>query len=417
MGIFLGTEKRSWIPEPPISPIPGANPWGNVTVSTKPDLALTIAPVWAAVGLLSNTISSLPLQTFRNIGDNVPTKITDPALVRTPSGPGSTQASFIHQVMVSLLLRGNAIAQIINRDSSARPTALSLLNPDDIDIKQNDDGTVTYKRIKTQTEIPAYNVWHLPGLTMPGSKVGLSPISYAAATLGIDLGARQFANDFFAGGGIPKAVLESGMDVNQAQATTLKERLMGAFRAREPIVLGNGVKYTQISVKPEESQFLATQQATATDIARFFWIPADMIDAPSGKSMTYANREQRSIDFLVYSCAHWLKRIEDAFSLILPQPHYVRFDVRELLRTDVETQAKVYLQYEAGKILAPSEIRQKIGEPPMTDAQKQEVNLVELMPTATGGVRLPQALKQPPGPEAPVPANDQQTPDAGGQGG
>jgi hypothetical protein len=60
VGIFLGQEKRSWIPEPPISPIPGANPWGQVNVTTKPDLALTLAPVWAAVGLLSNTISSLP---------------------------------------------------------------------------------------------------------------------------------------------------------------------------------------------------------------------------------------------------------------------------------------------------------------------------------------------------------------------
>jgi HK97 family phage portal protein len=410
VGILLGTEKRSWIPEPPISPILGANPWGTVTVSTKPDLALTLAPVWSAVGLLANTISSLPLQTFRNSSDGTPVRMTDPALVRAPD-TSMIQARWVHAVMVSLLLRGNAYGRITLRDTALRPTQMMLINPDLLDVKQDEDtGVVTYKVKKTQREIPRDDIWHLPGLTMPGAAVGLSPISYAAATMGIELGARQFAAEFFAGGGIPKAVLESDMPVDQAQAKTLKERLMGAFRAREPIVLGAGVRYTPISVKPEESQFLATQQATATDIARFFWIPADMIDAPSGKSMTYANREQRSLDFLVYSVAHWLKRIEDSISLLLPQPQFAKFDVQELLRTDVETQAKVDLQYLAGKVLAPSEIRQRIGKPPMTDEQKQEANLVPLTPTATGGVRLPQAAAAiPPGAEAPVPKSDQQT--------
>lgn len=408
MGIFLGTEKRSWIPEPPISPIPGVSPYGTISVSSKPDLALTIAPVWAAVGLLSNTISSLPLQTFRNVGDNVPTKITDPQLVKTPGGPGTMQAAFIHQVVVSLLLRGNALGKIIARDSQARATAVSLFNPDDIDVTQNDDGTLTYKVKKSQSEIPAYNVWHLPGLTMPGSKIGLSPISYAASTLGLDLSARQFGSDFLQSGGVPKAVLESTMDVNQSQATTIKERFMAAVRGREPIVLGSGVKYTQIQVRPEESQFLATQQATATDIARFFWIPADMIDAPSGKSMTYANREQRALDFLAYSVAPWLKRIEDAISALLPQPHYVKFDVRELLRTDVETQARVHIQYIAGKVYAPSEVRQKLGEPPMTPAQKQEADLVPLTITPKGDPKgLPGQPEEPGTNVAPVPANDQ----------
>jgi HK97 family phage portal protein len=288
---------------------------------------------------------------------------------------------------------------------------MMLLNPDLLDVQQDQDtGKLTYKLIKTQTEIPPDDVWHLPGLTMPGAAIGLSPITYAAATLGLDLGARQFASDFFNGGGIPKAVLESDMPVNQEQAKTLKERLMGALRAREPIVLGAGVKYTPISVRPEESQFLLTQQATATDVARFFWIPADMIDAPSGKSMTYANREQRSLDFLVYSVAHWLKRIEDSISLLLPQPQFVKFDVRELLRTDVETQAKVFIQYVAGKVYAPSEVRQKLGEPPMTPAQKQEADLVPLTITPKGEPKaMPGQVEEPGTNVAPVPVKDQQT--------
>jgi phage portal protein BeeE len=61
-------------------------------------------------------------------------------------------------------------------------------------------------------------MWHVRGLTLPGRVVGLSPISYAAAVLGLDLSSRQFASGFFDGGGIPKAVLESDQQVNQEQA-------------------------------------------------------------------------------------------------------------------------------------------------------------------------------------------------------
>lgn len=408
MGIFLGQEKRSWIPEPVVPPFPGASPYGTVNVSTKPDLALTLAPVWAAVGLLSNTISSLPLQTFRNSADATPTLIDSPPIVKAPEGMNSTQSRWVRTVMVSLLLRGNALGKITARDNHERVTQLQMLHPDTIDMSVDDNGIITYKVKKTQTEIPPDKIWHLPGLTMPGSPIGLSPIQYAAATMGLDLAARQFATDFLSGGGIPKAILKSTMDVNQSQATTLKERLMGAFRAREPIVLGNGVEYQQISVKPEESQFLLTQQANATDIARFFWLPADMIDAPSGKSMTYSNREQRSLDFLVYSVAHWLKHIEDSVSGLLAGPQFVKFDVRELLRTDVETQAKVYVQYLAGKVYTPTEVRQKLGEPPMTPAQKEEADLVPLTITPKGEPKaLPGHPEEPGTNVAPVPANDQ----------
>jgi HK97 family phage portal protein len=412
VGIFLGQEKRSWIPEPVVPPVRGTDIYGNVSVSTKPDQALTLAPVWSAVGLLANTISSLPLQSYRDGPDNVPLKIKNPPLVANP-GVGMLQSQWIHAVMVSLLLRGNAYGKITMRDAQMRPTQMLLMNPDMIDVVEDDDGKLTYKVRRTQRILPSEDVWHLPGMTMPGSKIGLSPISYAAQTMGLTLGARQFASDFFNGGGIPKAVLETDQPVNQDQARTIKDRLLGSFRAREPIVLGAGVKYTQISVAPEESQFLETQKLTATDIARFFWVPADMIDAPSGGSMTYANREQRSLDFLVYSVAHWLKRIEDSLFGLLPSPQYVKFDVRELLRTDAETQATVYLQYLAAKVYAPSEVRQKLGEPPMTDAQKTEADLVPMSVGVTGKPKALPALKMPPGAEAPVPTDDV----SGGQGG
>jgi HK97 family phage portal protein len=414
MGIFFGPQEKraaTWIPEPPIPPFPGTDISGMVTVQSKPDYALTVPAVWSCIGLLANTVSSLPLQTYRRKpSGTLPEQIDDPPLVKSPSGV-MAQSQWLHMLMVSLLLRGNAYGRISARDNMRRATQVDLLNPDDLTVKVDDKtGKLVYRWKATDQPIPADDIWHLPGLTLPGAKVGLSPISYAAATLGIDLGARTFATDFYNGGGIPKAVLKTDQFVDETKARTIKERLLNAVRSREPIVLGAGLDYQTISVQPEESQFLATQQATASQVARFFWIEPEMIGAPGGGSMTYANVEQRNQNFLSVSLQHWLKRIEDGVSSLLPGPQMVEFDVAKLLRTDAETRAKIHLQYVAAKALAPSEIREEMGRPPMTKAQKEEVDLVQLTPTAVGGVRLPQGVaKIEPGPEAPVPALDHQT--------
>lgn len=415
MGVLFGREKRlvPTFPEPPIPPYPGADPYGGVGLGTIPDRALQVPTVWACVGLLANTVSSLPLETFRKT-NGVPARITDPPLVAAPSS-GLTQSEWLHSLMVSLLTRGNAYGRVVARDDNQRPLQIELLHPDLVVVDTDrQTGRLTYKmRVPDGTQIDITDdIWHVRGLTMPGTKVGLSPISYAAATIGVDLYSRQFASQFFEGGGIPKAIIKSSQEINQTQAQVIKDRVLAAIRGRDPLALGDGVDYQQIQIKPEESQFLATQQANVAQIARFFWVPPEMVGGSGGNSMTYANVEQRNLDFLTYSIAFWLKRIEDAFFPLLPRPQYAKFDVDQLLRTDVETTARVDVQLIAAKIKTPSEVRNDRGLPPMTDDQKAEADMVPLTVTPTGGAKALPALKEPPGPVAPVPADDQGAPNA-----
>jgi HK97 family phage portal protein len=412
VGIFLGTEKRTiqqTFPEPPIPPFPGADMTGGRGYPTvnRPDLALTVPTVWACMTLLAGSISSLRLETFRRTNDT-PVKITDPKLVATPSA-GMTQSQWVHMLVMSLMSRGNGIGRISSVDGMQRPQQIDLLDPDMLEITADPaTGNLTFKYKMTQKALPAGEVWLLPGLTLPGHKLGLSPISYAAATLGIDLSSRKFANDFFEGGGIPKAVLKTDQVVNQEQAKTIKDRLLSAFRSRDPIVLGAGLDYQQISVPPEESQFLATQQANVAQIARFFGVPPEMVGGSGGHSMTYANVEQRSLDFLTYTLAPWLKRIEDSITALLPANVYVKFRTEDLLRTDAHTRAQVDMFMIAAKVQTPTEIRDTRGLPPMTEAQKAEANMVPLGIGPLGRPTALPGLNTPPGPAAPTPANDQQ---------
>lgn len=412
MGIFLGRETRltSTFPEPVVPPFRGANVnGGSVSTAASPDEALCVPTVWACVGLIANAVSMLPLDGYRRTV-NVPVRLPELPLLHQPFAD-MTQAEWMHMLLVSLLLRGNAIGKISGRDTLQRPTSIQLLNPDRVRIKQNDDGSLSYSLRDgkgRETPIPDADVWHVRGMTMPGDRVGMSPIAYAAATLGVDLAARGFARDFFAGGGLPKAVLMSDQPINQEQSRTIKDRLLAATLHREPAILGAGLKYEKISVNPEESQFLLTHQMTVSEVARFFHVPAGMVGGSEGGSMTYANVEQRSLDFLVHCVQPWLQRIEQAISALLPASTYVRFDTSVLLRTDAETQAKVAVQHLAGKVLTPTEVRASLNLPPMTEAQKAEADLVPLTITPLGSAKGLPALHNPPGPVVTAPANDPQ---------
>ncbi|GAC1375442.1 MAG: phage portal protein [Acidimicrobiales bacterium] len=415
MGLFRAAgppvEYRSVFPEPVIPPFPGADysmsGGDSPNVGRHPDLAMTVPAVWACVSLLAGSASSISLDTYRDRGDT-PREITSPTLIKTPA-EGMPQSAWVHQVMVSLLLRGNAICRVVDRDVSGRPTQLLPLNPDGIDMKVSaDTGNLEYRNKATGKLIDPETLWHMPGITMPGSKVGMSPIAYGALTIGVDISALKFGNDFFVGGGIPKAILKSDAHVDQEQARTLKERLLASFRSREPIVLGNGVDYQMISVRPEESQFLATQQASVTRIAQFFSVPPEMVGGSAGHSLTYANVEQRSLHFLNYGLGPWLKRIEDHLSMLLPSTMFVKFREKDLLRLDAHTRAQTDMYHLAGKVMTPTEIRDSYGLPPMTPAQKAEADMVPLGVGPLGRPTAMPGLKTPPGPVAPTPADDHQ---------
>lgn len=391
MGALFGREQRQFAPEPVIAPVLGGFAPGAASAGAV-ERAFAVPTVWACVGLIANAVSSMGLNRY--------SRATPGALPRAmPNGwldrpdARQTQSEWLHQVMVSALLRGNAYARVTARDGQLRPTQLTLAHPDKVHLAAQ-DGKTTY-RFGTEP-VPAQDVWHFRGLTMPGAIEGLSPVAYAAATLGLDLSARKFASDFFDAGGNPVSIVKSGQQITQAQAETIKARFLAATRDRAPMSMGDGLEFQQLTIKPEESQFLATQQANVSQIARYFLVPGEMVGGSSGDGLTYSSVEQRSLDFLTYGVAWWLRRIEDAVFPLLARPQFVRFDVTGLLRTDLKSQAEVDNMRIAGKVLAPSEVRAGMTLLPLTDEQKAELELVPLTVTPMGKAK---ALPNPPKPD------------------
>ena len=139
-------------------------------------------------------------------------------------------------------------------------------------------------------------------------------------------------------------MLTTDQDIKQDRADQLKARWRESYRqgGREIAVLGNGARFQAVTVPPEESQFLETTRANVATIARYFGVQPELIGGESGGSLTYANVEQRALDFLTFGLRPWLVRLEVALSALLSSTTTVKFNAAALVRTDLLTRYQAH---------------------------------------------------------------------------
>lgn len=351
------------------SPVPVG--WGG---------SLAVPAVWAAVRLRANLLASCPVDVYRRRPNGTTEQVPTPAVLETPAA-GQDITSWLHASQVSLDLRGNAYGKVLEWDPRTfLPAQIELLHPDDVVVREYEGAWRYYVNGALQE---TRDIWHERCNDTPGSPVGASPIAMAARSLGIQLAAEQFGADFFRDGAHPTALLTSEDELVGDAATVAKRRFMDVIGGkREPLVLGKNWKYQPLSVAPSESQFLELMQFGVEQVARLFDLPAEMIGgASSGSSVTYANVEQKSQDFLAYRFGTVVGRRERALSRLTPRGQFVKINTASLLRTDLMTQYKSFELGLKNKFLGLDEVRQLLDRPPMTEDQLALLDQLGLKPS------------------------------------
>lgn len=337
------------------------DPWPTNTASSRVDVtadsALGLSAVLRAVQLLSDTVASLPVHAYRGSGATRVRVPAQPQLIAKPSLI-LTLDEWIGQAMVSLLLHGNAYGVVLTRDRLGVPTGVEWVSPSDVKVTR--DSALSRPKYKLSEEtIPTDDIIHIRGFMKPGAVVGSAPLVMQRETIGLGIAAQKFGAQWFGDGAHPSSVLTTESAIDKDQADTIKKRFVAAIRGRrEPAVLGAGMKYQQIQVAANESQFLETHLAIVNDVARAFGLPAEMIGGGGqGSSLTYSNREQSAIDFLTFSVNPWLIRLESAISARLPGGQFVKFNPDALLRTDTKSRYEAHKTGLEGHFLTIDEVR------------------------------------------------------------
>lgn len=341
-------------------------------VAVNDQTALQLSAVYACVRIISSRVAGLPLSAMRPQGGiTIPVPV-QPTIVADPCGGQndvrwlSRRAAF-KQLAISLLLRGNAYALITARDWLYRPSRLRVLHPDEVKVDVDDTGARTYE--VNRKSVPATDIVHLTGMSMPGSPVGMSPISYARHAIGLGLAAQEFAGGFFGQGAHLTGVITVEQDLDRVKARQMKEAFeashTGLKNAHAIGVLSGGAKWTPISVSPDDAQFLGTKAAQNLDMAMLFGIPPHMLGQVDRTTSWGSGIEQQTLGFLTYTLDDWLGIFEDAWTAMLPRGTSAVFDTASLLRTDTAGRFATYTQGRTASVLTINEARARENMPPI----------------------------------------------------
>jgi HK97 family phage portal protein len=355
-----------------IGDIPTSSTYAAVPVN--PSTAMQHSAVWACVNLIAGAISTLPLAAYRD-GDREPLPALPPIL-RAPSA-GWSLPDFLYAALQSLLVRGNTYGLIVDRAGAGLlPSQVELLAPERVGV-QVDDRIIW--RIDGAEVDPA-SIWHVKAFTAPGQVLGLSPIQHAKQSIGLGIAAERYASRFFGDNATPSGLLTTDQHINDGRAAELKERWNARHQGRREVaVLGSGARFQAVSLTAEESQFLETTRANVATIARYFNVQPELIGGESGGSLTYANVEQRALDFLTFGLRPWLVRLEVALSALLSSTTTVKFNAAALVRTDLLTRYQAHESAIRAGWKLRSEVRELEDLPPISGIDNQE-------PPETGAV-------------------------------
>src|SRR5207247_1493567 len=91
--------------------------------------------VWSSVNLIADLISSLPFDGYRRTPERTKEQLDPaPSLVSSPSVVVDP-INWRRQVLVSWLLRGNAVGDVVATDRVGWPTQVELLSPDVVSVR------------------------------------------------------------------------------------------------------------------------------------------------------------------------------------------------------------------------------------------------------------------------------------------
>ena len=320
--------------------------------------AMQMTAVYSCVRILAEAVAGLPLHVYKYTDSGGKEKALDHPLYRLlHDEPNPEMSSFVFRetLMTHLLLWGNAYAQVI-RNGKYEVVALYPLMPNKMTVERDSNGQLYYSYYRGSDEairdtqntviLKPSDVLHIPGLGFDGL-VGYSPIAMAKNAIGMAIACKEYGAKFFANGAAPSGVLEHPGTINDPSRVreAWQSQFGGSANSGKVAVLEEGMKYTPISISPEQAQFLETRKFQINEIARIFRVPPHMVGDLEKSS--FSNIEQQSLEFVKYTLDPWVIRWEQSLmrsllSLDEKVQYFVKFNLEGLLRGDYQSRMNGY---------------------------------------------------------------------------
>jgi HK97 family phage portal protein len=349
----------------------------------NPETVFRVNAIFSAVSLISDTISTLPIDSYiRRDGARFAFR-PRPAWVQQPD-IDTTKEAFYGSLIVSMLLDGNGFVRVF-RDGSGRVINMTVLNPAKVEIRKNKVGEVVYVHQDENKPLTKNEMIHIPDVVRPGETRGISRVTALKDNFGLALALESYAARFFGQGASTQGIIEFPGNLTPEQAKQLVDgfdaRHKGFRKAHKTGVLSGGAKYVNTSVENDKAQFIDSRRMAVEDVARAFNIPPHLLGLPG--TNTYSSVEQNNIAFVTHTLRPIVQKLESAFTpLMANEPGgttaFIKFTLDGLLRGDANSRFTAYSVGLQAGYLTINDIRRLEDLPPVEGGEIIRVPLANV---------------------------------------
>lgn len=385
LGLLASRTSESYHPQDPaLRKWFATGPNTSAGVVVDENTALSIPAFWRGLNVLSNSVAKLPVNCYQRLDGNGRTKATDhPAhrLLRKRPGAGYTPFAFRQTLQSHAQTYGGGFAYVF-RDGGAVAQEMVILDPSrTVAMRTREEygglpagSKVFMTNVRGQDRVLLdENVIHIYGLGYDGL-AGYPVIEMLAEALGGGLAAQQFGAKFFGNGANAGGLIQYPGRLPEQAYNRLKEsfskKYVGLGKAHSTIVLEDGATYHQLTIPPDNAQFLETREFNIREVANVIGIQSHKLGDQSRKS--YNSLEQSNQEFLDDDVDPWLIRWEQECERKLltdaefeNDTHYIEFERKALLRMDATTRATFYGTMREKGIMSANEVRAAENMEPM----------------------------------------------------
>lgn len=363
--------------------------------------AMNVAAVFTGVSIRSRLLSTLPVDVIERIDGRTSREAVNHPLTRVLLKPNSwqTRSELFGMLEAHRVLRGNGYAWInrvtatssdgIDRDQVAE---LIPMHPDQVEVIDGPDnfgGQTQYKLHKrngTTIDLAAREVLHLKSLTTNG-RTGRSFLADMREVIGGALATQEHANSLWSRDATPSVTLSHPKTLSDKAKKSLEDSFEATYgRGKDKkrvAVLEEGMEIKQLSLTPEDGQFLQTQQDVRAQIAAALMVPPHLMGLAEKATTWGTGIEQLHIGLLSITLRPDLTAWEERMNLDLitrPDKYRIKFNVRGMLRGDLRSQFESFYRGIQMGVYSPNDVRAMLDLNPIEqgDVYLQPVNMAPL---------------------------------------
>ena len=344
--------------------------------------ALRMTTVFSCVKIISQDLSRISLDIFQDLPHGGRRKAEEHrlySLLHERPNPNMSSMVWRCATIASMLLWGNAYSWI-KRDKAFRviglvPMDSARTSPVRI------EGKLMYGTTQTDTGAVAYidpeDVLHFMNFTMDGIS-GISPIGMCKNAVGIGLAAEKFGAQFFGNGARSTGVLSHPGSLDTEAYENLKKSLhemANGENSLRPILLEEGMKWEQISVPPNDAQFLETRKFQKEEIAQIFRVPLHLLQDLT--RATNANLEFTGVDYTRSCLSPIAAQIEQELNYKLLGGGYSAIhNMMDLQRGDFATLTTSLISLRNSGIYTCNDVLKALNQNPVPTEEGGDIRVV-----------------------------------------